>query len=120
MGDTPTLYENSKAEGSGQGIGKDDVIEIEQGNQNLFFIDLAPVAVPSTLLPKTEKAPEETPETAAKLLVPAHVTVLGSTPVEIIPQDLSDSEDDDFIDYLDYEDSKVPIIPCQTLFQYLI
>jgi protein AIR1/2 len=39
-----------------------------------------------------------------KLLLPAHVSVLGSTPVEILPAgDSGEDEDKEYIKYLDYE-----------------
>lgn len=83
--------------------------------KDLFFVDLAPAPLPATRLSlqtvvvdvPNGVANVEGDGDAPKLLVPAHVTVLGSTPVEII-QSLSDGEvDEDFIDYLDFDDTKV-------------
>jgi protein AIR1/2 len=45
-----------------------------------------------------------------KSLLPSHVTVLGSTPVEIVEFPLSVSKEEDFIKYLDYEDTKVCLL----------
>ncbi|KAF8913876.1 hypothetical protein CPB84DRAFT_1840661 [Gymnopilus junonius] len=72
---------------------------------NIFFIDLSPATLPSTHQFVNETLSEEK-QTIEKLLVPPHVTVLGSTPVEIIAQHLPSEDDDDFIDYLDYEDTR--------------
>ena len=81
--------------------------ELDEGE--LFVVDLTPMPIPSLVIAPTRAADATTGETTAKLLVPAHVTVLGSTPVEII-QPLAESEkDEDFINYLDYDDSKVSI-----------
>lgn len=85
---------------------KRDDRELDEGE--LFIIDLTPMPIPSLVVSATNAA-DSTAETTAKLLVPAHVTVLGSTPVEII-KPLDESEkDEDFINYLDYDDSKVSI-----------
>ncbi|KAF4619285.1 hypothetical protein D9613_005100 [Agrocybe pediades] len=72
---------------------------------SMFFIDIAPAPIPSTQLAINEKKADEINGAPSKLLVPAHVTVLGSTPVEIIPPDLSsDSDDEDFIEYFEAYD----------------
>ncbi|KAK0230783.1 hypothetical protein IW262DRAFT_1340380 [Armillaria fumosa] len=72
-------------------------------NSQLFFLDLEPVAVQS-VAEKTAKADEE--GGSPKLLLPSHVQVLGSVPVQILPPSSSDSGDEDYIDYLDYDDRK--------------
>lgn len=77
----------------------------EEDNSDLFFVDLTPAVIPAARQIHTETSTEKTD--SGRLLVPSHVTVLGSTPVQIISQPLSDSEDEDFIDYLDYDDNKV-------------
>ncbi|KAF8974755.1 hypothetical protein BDZ97DRAFT_1775256 [Flammula alnicola] len=86
---------------------KDDEKPENVGSQDIFFVDLAPAPIPS-LRPTTAQVPNTSngSEASGKLLVPAHVTVLGSTPVEIIHPLTEDEEDEDFIKYLDYEDSK--------------
>lgn len=76
---------------------------------NTFFIDLNPTPLPPARQTATETLSEDK-QTTEKLLVPSHVTVLGSTPVEIMAQHLPDEDDEDFIDYLDYEDTKVSLL----------
>lgn len=95
----------SDEEGASGGI-NDNQENPKPEEQDLFYVDVTPVPVPSVRQTAAEK-PNESAETSGKLLVPAHVTVLGSTPVEIISQPSADSEDEDFINYLDYDDSKV-------------
>ena len=75
---------------------------------DLFFVDLSPTAIPS--IPISQESISTTNgenEKVGKLLLPSHVTVFGNALVEIIPQPLSDSNDDEFIKYLDYEDTRV-------------
>ncbi|KAF8812458.1 hypothetical protein BYT27DRAFT_7182901 [Phlegmacium glaucopus] len=76
-------------------------------SDGLFFVDLSPTVMPSMTEPK-EPSPTTNVENkkVEKLLLPSHVTVFGNTLVEIIPQPLSDSDDDEFIKYLDYEDTR--------------
>ncbi|KAK0206546.1 hypothetical protein DFS33DRAFT_1255994 [Desarmillaria ectypa] len=71
-----------------------------------FYFDLDPAILPN-VAEKAEKTDEE--GGPSKLLLPSHVLVLGSVPVEILPPSPSDSEDKDYIDYLDYDDRKVPM-----------
>ncbi|KDR83768.1 hypothetical protein GALMADRAFT_671498 [Galerina marginata CBS 339.88] len=79
----------------------------EPEDQAIFFVDLSPAPIPPARLIVTEGPIDQEPQDLTKkLLVPSHVTVLGSTPVEIIPEPLSDLEDNNFIKYLDYDDSK--------------
>ena len=66
----------------------------------LFFVDVEPI-IPN--LPPTP-APEPV-EKSNTLLLPAHVTVFGSTPVEIVAP--TTSLEDDSIQFLDYDDAKV-------------
>jgi protein AIR1/2 len=68
----------------------------------LFFVDLAPI--PLAAQPSTIELPKEE-EKARKLLLPAHVSVFGSTPVEILAP--TTSLEDDSIQFLDYDDGKV-------------
>ncbi|KAG7449223.1 uncharacterized protein BT62DRAFT_929198 [Guyanagaster necrorhizus] len=72
-------------------------------NSKLFYFDLAPVVLPN-IIDKVAKTDEE--DGPSKLLLPSHVQVLGSVPVEILPPSPSDFEDEDYIDYLDYDDRK--------------
>jgi protein AIR1/2 len=75
---------------------------------DLFFVDLSPTTIPS--IPVSQEPISNTNgenEKVGKLLLPSHVTVFGDALVEIIPQPLSDSDDDEFIKYLDYEDTRV-------------
>ena len=69
--------------------------------QSSFFIDLNPVPVPSSSQHAVANPKDAANDDVAKLLLPSHVQVFGSVPVEIIhaPKD----EDEDFIDYLDYD-----------------
>ncbi|KAK0491018.1 hypothetical protein IW261DRAFT_1435232 [Armillaria novae-zelandiae] len=72
-------------------------------DSQLFFLDLEPVAV-QNVAEKTAKADEQ--GGPSKLLLPSHVQVLGSVPVETLPPYSPDSGDEDYIDYLDYDDRK--------------
>ena len=69
---------------------------------NIFFVDVQPtpfdITPPSTF-------PQEEP--AKKLLLPAHVTVFGITPAEILPESIAEEDEDDFINYLDLDDTRV-------------
>ncbi|KAH7887764.1 hypothetical protein F5I97DRAFT_1804724 [Phlebopus sp. FC_14] len=77
----------------------------------LFFVDA--VAAPVDLELEPPNAHMEDPvEASNELLLPSHVSVLGSggdavVPVKIVPPTNS-SDDEDFIEYLDYEYGKVP------------
>ncbi len=79
----------------------------EDDIQGFFFVDLNPEAVPLTNHDGQNTASVAKEE---KLLLPSHVTVLGSTPVEIVEFPLSVSKEEDFIKYLDYEDTKVCLL----------
>lgn len=70
---------------------------------NIFFVDVQPTPVADTTPPFT--LAQEEP--AKKLLLPAHVTVFGTTPVEILPESIAEEDEDDFINYLDLDDTKV-------------
>ncbi|KAH6914929.1 hypothetical protein BKA70DRAFT_559493 [Coprinopsis sp. MPI-PUGE-AT-0042] len=69
----------------------------------LFFVDLAPI--PLAIQPGPVEAAPEEEDKAHKLLLPAHVSVFGSTPVEILAP--ATSLEDDSIQFLDYDDGKV-------------
>lgn len=84
---------------------------IANGNENpgdLFFEDVTPAPLPPTignLPPPTYGIAASSSKNAeeSKLLLPTHVSVLGSTPVEILPPIESEGESDtDYIKYLDY------------------
>ena len=82
--------------------------EDEQAPSNeddLFFVDVDPLSIPPQPPAQPELEPEAKDEN--KLLLPAHVTVFGSTPVEIIAP--TTSLEDDSIQFLDYDDAKVII-----------
>ncbi|KAK0468352.1 uncharacterized protein EV420DRAFT_460559 [Desarmillaria tabescens] len=74
-------------------------------DSKLFYFDLDPVPLPN-VVQKAEKAGDSEEGGPSKLLLPSHVQVLGSVPVEILPPSPSDSENEDYIDYLDYDDRK--------------
>lgn len=108
-----------------------DAVNEEECGKDLFFVDLAPAPIPAMRLPiqvvnidvpsgiANANPIDDAIEDKPKLLVPAHVTVLGSTPVEII-QPLSDGEvDEDFIDYLDFDDTKVSVWCMPTVYLIL-
>ncbi|KAF6762635.1 hypothetical protein DFP72DRAFT_876431 [Ephemerocybe angulata] len=72
---------------------------------DLFFVDVEPTAIaqPPQTQPEPVFAPEPEPDQNT-LLLPGHVTVFGSTPVEIHAP--TTSLEDDSIQFLDYDDSK--------------
>ena len=79
---------------------------------DLFFVDVEPLAVAQDkphVQPEPTYAPESEQPVDHKLLLPAHVTVFGSTPVEIIAP--TTSLEDDSIQFLDYDDAKVRRYP---------
>lgn len=73
----------------------------------LYIEDINPAPLPSNIvipsppIHNNQSLSDDNSE-QTKLLLPAHVSVLGSTPVEILP-DESDEDDKDYIKYLDYE-----------------
>jgi protein AIR1/2 len=87
-------------------------------NEQLFFVDTAPAAVPEDLTfdsardakvapssSQTSGSPDKIP-----LLLPAHVSVLDpgeDLPVRIVQPTESDSDSDSYIEYLDYDDRLV-------------
>ncbi|KAF5388025.1 hypothetical protein D9615_000391 [Tricholomella constricta] len=70
----------------------------------LFFIDVAPALLPPTALfaSTSNSAAKGKPSNA--LLLPAHVSVFGTEPVEILLPATADSDEEDYIDYLDFDD----------------
>lgn len=68
---------------------------------NIFFVDVQPT--PLDIMPPST-FPQEEP--AKKLLLPAHVTVFGTTPAEILPESIAEEDEDDFINYLDLDDTR--------------
>jgi hypothetical protein len=79
---------------------------------DLFFVDLIPVLLPTPQEPVIHEggAPESAQEEPTKLLLPAHVSVVGfgtgGVPVEILPPP-GPEEDRSYVEYLDYDDSEV-------------
>ncbi|KAH7914314.1 hypothetical protein BJ138DRAFT_1057110 [Hygrophoropsis aurantiaca] len=80
----------------------------------LFFFDATPVPVPETAkLSDEHEQPTPSGGESDALLLPAHVSILhttinGAIPVQILPPETPDSDEDDYIEYLDYEDRKAP------------
>lgn len=83
-------------------------------SDDLFFIDTTPTILPPALLPvrpmnepsSGREPPSKT--SSSKLLLPAHVAVIGDLPVEIMSApEMGVDGDEDYIDYLDYDDRKV-------------
>ncbi|XP_006460080.1 hypothetical protein AGABI2DRAFT_117040 [Agaricus bisporus var. bisporus H97] len=74
----------------------------------LYIEDINPAPLPSNIvippppIHNNNQSLSDDNSEQTKLLLPAHVSVLGSTPVEILP-DESDEDDKDYIKYLDYE-----------------
>ncbi|CAL1700144.1 unnamed protein product [Somion occarium] len=101
-----------------------------EASSSLFFIDDTPAEVPAAAKPPpppstsgmnsmsavasgsgSGKAADKGKEKeAAPLLLPAHVSVVfgetGAIPVEILPPDDEDLEDDSGIEYVDYDDNR--------------
>ncbi|KAG6880041.1 hypothetical protein C0992_007358 [Termitomyces sp. T32_za158] len=75
--------------------------------EDLFFVDLEPV--PFTAASQTPSTSTFTSEKATELLLPAHVSVFGEGPAELIaPEDAT--PDEEFIEFLDFDDnSKVRV-----------
>ncbi|KAJ4478058.1 hypothetical protein J3R30DRAFT_2853253 [Lentinula aciculospora] len=65
-------------------------------DSKLFLVDLEPS---DALRPTIFNTPQKSQSDEGKLLLPAHVSVLGSVPVEIIAPA---SEEQDYVEYLDY------------------
>ncbi|TFK43553.1 hypothetical protein BDQ12DRAFT_731560 [Crucibulum laeve] len=75
---------------------------------SMFFVDVEPATLPTAVLPST---PAQDEHAEPSLLLPAHVSVFGSTPVEILPSSIPGLDDDeDFIKYLDFDDHKASSI----------
>ena len=73
---------------------------------DLYYIDIKPAQLPSAAQFVTTHGSEQA-EGTTKLLLPAHVSVFGTVPVEILPPSVPDSDEEDYIDYIDYDDRKV-------------
>lgn len=72
-------------------------------DNQLFFVDDGPAALPPAARYVAATAKEE----PNGLILPAHVSVFGETPVTILPATAQDSdEDEDYIEYLDYDNRK--------------
>jgi protein AIR1/2 len=87
-------------------------------NEQLFFVDTAPAAVPLDLAFDSARDAKVTPSSSQtsgtpdkiSLLLPTHVSVLEpgeDLPVRIIQPAESDSDSDSYIEYLDYDDRLV-------------
>ncbi|KAF8639622.1 hypothetical protein AX17_000887 [Amanita inopinata Kibby_2008] len=71
-----------------------------------FFIDISPETLPSA--PSSVALPQYEEEAQnSRLMLPAHVSVFGDGPVEIIRAPTHEPDEEDYIEYLDYEDRKV-------------
>lgn len=71
---------------------------------DIFFVDVEPAPPPAAshlLSPTLPDGPGDT------LLLPAHVSVLGLAPVQLLPTSNVDLDDEDYIEYLDYDEHKV-------------
>ncbi|KAG6861595.1 hypothetical protein C0995_014502 [Termitomyces sp. Mi166 len=75
--------------------------------ENLFFIDLEPLSLPAAS--QFASTSTVTLEKTTELLLPAHVSVFGEEPAEIMAPDNADS-DEEFIDYLDLDDNSKNIV----------
>lgn len=73
--------------------------------QDLFFVDLTPAVLPSASQHIMNPAKDSQDEQPQKLLLPAHIQVFGSTPVELV-EPTQDEQGEDFIDYLDFDSSR--------------
>ncbi|KII94762.1 hypothetical protein PLICRDRAFT_47774 [Plicaturopsis crispa FD-325 SS-3] len=84
---------------------------VRDDGASLFFIDDKPLPVPDAVKPSDPSSSRVNAN--SDLLLPAHVSVLGSgtnglAPVEIQPPSDVDSEEDDFIEFLDTDDRLAP------------
>jgi len=69
--------------------------------QDLFFIDVQPAPV----LP-TERPLPTVDNSTPPLLLPAHVSIFGNEPVEILLPALGPPGEEEYIDYLDFDDRR--------------
>ncbi|KAG6831609.1 hypothetical protein H0H92_009082 [Tricholoma furcatifolium] len=76
--------------------------QAETDTKNTFFIDIDPVVVPASVQFASTSTPSS--KESGELLLPAHVSVFGVEPAQILPPD-AEYSDDDYIDYLDFDDS---------------
>jgi len=85
---------------------REDLVSSTDFNEDLYFEDTTPAPLPSAINlpppPYNAADPPSQNSINVKLLLPAHVSVLGSTPVEILPPADEDEDDADYIKYLDY------------------
>ncbi|KAJ7700061.1 hypothetical protein B0H17DRAFT_1048404 [Mycena rosella] len=70
-------------------------------DEQLFFVDESPAPLPTAALYAPAVPASETNE----LVLPAHVSVFGETPIDILAA-APDSDGDDYIEYLDYDNRK--------------
>ena len=87
--------------------------------KDIFFIDVQPAPVLSTegSIPSVI-VDNPTPP----LLLPAHVSIFGNEPVEILPPDLGPPGEEEYIDYLDLDDRRDATVRllCSSFLQVLI
>ncbi|KAG5646582.1 hypothetical protein DXG03_002885 [Asterophora parasitica] len=87
---------------------------------DLFFIDIAPAPLPpAALFASSSTAPAQEEEANNALLLPAHVSVFGNEPVEIMAPTTLDSDDEGYINYLDYDDRANECPTLWRLYEYL-
>ena len=87
--------------------------------KDIFFIDVQPAPVlPSEGFIPSVIADNSTPP----LLLPAHVSIFGNEPVEILPPDLGPPGEEEYIDYLDLDDRRDATVRllCPSFLQVLI
>ena len=81
-------------------------------SSNIFFVDLTPASLPTSLNPPIDenRTPGHEQKAPTTLLLPAHVSVAdmeaGEVSIQILPPP-SDSDEDSYIEYLDYDNPKV-------------
>lgn len=84
--------------------------DTEQGD--LFYIDLEPV--PFSAAPQVSLTSTAALEKTTELLLPAHVSVFGEEPTELMVSEDAISNEE-FIEYLDFDDnSKVRVFCCRS------
>lgn len=92
--------------------------EPSPSDSNLFFIDVNPTPLPITSIFVVPTIVDN--QAGPSLLLPAHVSVFGATPVEILPSPNANSDEEDYIDYLDFDDRKVSYpAAAQCFFSYM-
>ena len=82
--------------------------------KGIFFIDVQPAPVLHTEVIVDNSTPP--------LLLPAHVSIFGNEPIEILPPDLGPPGEEEYIDYLDLDDRRDATVRylCPSFLQVLI